>query len=524
MLKTLQRYTELKEELKRIESNMTKKNGNTIETGRFIGYIMHSHSEASLPENLSFTFRDVKPSEISLDRCFNQDVSLKRWYELEISGDRRYGYDSDDEDFSDELYTIIHNGVCYSRYLRSEYGFYEDNSNKFQSLVKVKLSATSYKFKTEYHEVDDVLAPYSTVAEYGDIDKQKTMVDEKVRRGKDIDLSKHKFVDHELNHPKGRNDSPIYPPEQNGMIQVSGSLIQYIKKRFSKVTGMHNITVTPYKLNVYQNGDFFTDHQDTPEPNLVATVVILISGKSNAMVLEDSQKWEKGEMLIMFPDVLHRVDPVDEYRETMTFKVHSNWKPEPITSLTEVDKDVLNIADRVERFIIINKNFAVLLQNEYTLEDLINHYSETANVFPYKGVDQTLIQVMKVLETRYGFKLALIPVIINCYDYSDHTDYDKGYDSTEIRIASGRGGQNAGAVHALSESSLKEFEIPENLKDKFTDVPYVRSLYTLGYGDNYIGQALYDVVTHNVHYGNEYRGTLTSSVYFHYALVGSYQS
>ena len=97
------------------------------------------------------------------------------------------------------------------------------------------------------------------------MEKQKTRVDETVRKGFDI------CVDNEN-------------------LKVSSYLIQKIKELFVRDMGVENIEIVPYKLNIYEKGDFFAEHRDTPEDRLIATVVLHITGDYSCMEV-DGKKW-----------------------------------------------------------------------------------------------------------------------------------------------------------------------------------------------------------------------------------------
>lgn len=521
MFRALERYHSLKKEL----DDTTAKLINYFETDKdaktkTLGYI--KYGTPSLTETLNERFCDVEEHKSSLDHCFESHVSMNRWIMTEVCCQ-----ECDDSmyhtcHYSGTIYTIVHEGDLYYRSL------YEENTYQRSKPVFKKYVQESWSVK-QWCDVDPILQKYCTVAQYGDVAKKATLTDENVRKGYDIDLQKHKFMSSEKN---GRRESygHKYLPEQNGMINVSKRLIEAITKAFIQETKMANITIVPYKLNIYREGDHFSDHKDTPEPNLVATIVLLISGKSSEMILENNTPWNTGNMLIMFPDVLHRVNPVSEYRETMTFKVYSKWQPTKVQDFSTqplTEEDALIFA-KFEQFVTTEKRFAVLMQGEYTIDDVSSYYAnvnindaDKSRLFPYKGVDQKLATVMENFKAKYGYDVSIMPVVLKCYNYVDNYDCDNDYyERTEIKIPTenedrSSGGQSAGEIMMLPVAMMEEFEIPRELQEKFQkNVSYVENIYTVGYGDKTIGKAIYERVVHNVHYGNEYRGTLSSTVYW----------
>ncbi|VBB18979.1 hypothetical protein YASMINEVIRUS_1511 [Yasminevirus sp. GU-2018] len=525
MLRTLSRYQGVRKELDEIQQTLDSYTGGCTD-GRTIGFI--KSGSPSLTENLRDVFSRVAEYKSSLDHCFEDDVSLDRWMFVNLCDSEDCG----DDDyyhrcgFVGTVYTLIHDGEKYYRSM-DEKSYYSSPKAIFEKHVKVPLTKTSYTFKTEKYEVDPILQKYRTIAQYGDVEKKATLTDENIRKGHDIDLQKHTFVESR----RTERDDFKYPPEQNGMISVSDSVISAVRKVFIKTTKMANVTVVPHKLNIYHEGDHFADHKDTPEPNLVATVVLLISGKSSDTILENKTPWGEGNMLIMFPDVLHRVNPVSEYRETLTFKVFSKWRPSvsaddftgnPTHNLTEEDSRIFS---KFEQFVDTGNSFAVLLQGEYTIDDITAHHakintsesSDQIRTFPFKGVDQKLATMMEIAKIKYGLDVFITPVILKCYSYDDcdNNRFDRDYEEVEIRPPTYNQSQTAGEIMTLSTEMMKEFEIPDELQDKFQSFPHIKHIYTLGYGDKTIGNALFERIEYNVHYGNEYRGTLTSTVYWH---------
>jgi hypothetical protein len=83
----------------------------------------------------------------------------------------------------------------------------------------------------------------------------------------------------------------------------------------------------PYKINIYEKGDFFKQHQDSSEPSLVATIIYHLSGDTECFVINGNVIWESDNNVCMFyTDIQHEVRQTLCNRQTITFKVYNNNK------------------------------------------------------------------------------------------------------------------------------------------------------------------------------------------------------
>lgn len=520
------------------------------------------NTRIKLPELINESFRGILKRNHSIDHCFENEMSLKRWFEVCICSEHSAKQYTHKCEIYDNAYTITHNGVIYCRPIESDVSINRRSYPLLEKKLRIKSKSGSSRLVNETYEVDSILKHYYVNAQYGDIAKQATLVDERVRRGHEISLQNCAIVEEidrytEINEDDMNNANAVineYFSDQNGKICISSELINKIHKNFVLEAKIANVEIVPYKLNFYHKGDYFIDHKDTPEENLIATIILLISGESYDMVLDSNNKWTTGRLLIMFPDVLHRVEPVSEYRETMTFKVFSKWKPTPFHVSSNVINDVIiddvkfddvkidnvkiddaivRILTKFENFVNVNNIFAVLLQNEYTLENVIAHNSN--GIFPYKGVDQKLAEIMEIIKYKHKLNVIIVPVILECYRYTSVGNSDRGYNEEELRSLAGSESlgentheldQNACVISCFSKELLQEMfgfdeEKDADLINKLTKISRGINVYTIGYGDATIGKALYERITHNVHYGNEYKGTLTSAIYWHVVMYAT---
>lgn len=314
-----------------------------------------------------------------------------------------------------------------------------------------------------YHDMTpldaDKIDKMATKAQYGDLQKQDTRVDDKVRRGKDIPADKLRF---------------------------SGEFITALTHAFRVHFRMNNIHIKPYKVNFYEDGDFFVAHWDSPEPDLIGTILFHVCGDPHALVVE-GETWdaEKYNTCMFFCDVLHEVKPVKGSRETIVFKVYRDKKTRvPVETDSALIKELsMRIPEGV---------FGIVLQNGYTLID---------NEF--KGADGVIYDALIAM----GKKVRVAPVIVKEITHHGHNhgmDYDdrdaKFYplpvDSDEITNLTDQ-------MTRLNKKHIEVYNM-KNAPDSLRRMP----VYFLGMGFGF-GR----VYNNNVYVGNEYSGTLLSNVY-----------
>lgn len=307
---------------------------------------------------------------------------------------------------------------------------------------------------------------------FGDVEKCETLVDENVRKGRDIPADRLRF---------------------------DPSLIDSLTSLFKKNFRINNIQVVPYKINYYGHGDFFLPHRDHPEPNLIATIVFHVEGDTKAFYI-DGVQWDASQnnVCMFFTDVLHEVKPVTNHRETITFKVYTTYDSGICESLSPIEKEIVGRVPWV--------TFGIVLQNGYTMND-----------DNYKGVDKEINDIL----VKLGRKVSTVPVIVTESTRFDE-DSDKFYDvDDEDCYLTGIGEDPVPIKGTLKYEELVDYTRQIrgvhlevwNMKNYPNQVNAMK-VYYLGKGFK-IGER----ATHNLHIGNQSTGTLVDNVYLNKMFV-----
>jgi hypothetical protein len=189
-----------------------------------------------------------------------------------------------------------------------------------------RLSVKDYEPKMEirYQDIDIKIAPSSdyddeeekgnqlkkeTVAKlweiaplsgYGDVRTQTTRVDEKVRYARELTMEH---------------------------VNVPESINRKLALYWAEHMQPRRVRVEPYKLNVYGPGGHFAPHKDTPEGDLVGSIVLTLYNDSDSKLFlgpqkECDQDEARGSWCCFYPDVVHQVPKITQgYRVTLAFKV-----------------------------------------------------------------------------------------------------------------------------------------------------------------------------------------------------------
>lgn len=248
---------------------------------------------------------------------------------------------------------------------------------------------TISKVMDGYNDISSIMEIINLMkkpAEFGDLLQQKTRTDDNVRKGFDI--------------PFG--------VEVNGHIMSNKYDLKNLETLFMEKTGYLNIKIVPYKFNIYEEGDFFAEHRDSPEKNLIATIIYVISGKGGSFYLNGQNiESSKDTLIFFYPEIPHEVKDVSVKRITMTFKVFT---------LSEVhipNPNISMIASNLSKRIKIGD--AILLNGGYSF------FQEEIPFVP-KGLDKTLFDALKELDYDYELR----PVIVeNVIQYSNEGYFDE---------------------------------------------------------------------------------------------------
>jgi hypothetical protein len=219
----------------------------------------------------------------------------------------------------------------------------------------------------------------ATPATYGDVKTLDTKIDQNVRLARDITTDNFK-VDPEL---------------LNKLAQTWW------------VSFNDTVKVVPYKINLYGTDGHFKPHKDTPDKNMIGTLIIKFTG--NPFIKKSGDNTSKGGDLrvidkitgnvetwtydsfyglcMFYSDCIHEVTPIegDWIRATITFKVYSM---EPVESLVSKDSEKLQEL----------KAFICELETPY---GIILHHEYSYNTNQLNSTDTVIINVIKQLGLNY---------------------------------------------------------------------------------------------------------------------------
>lgn len=301
---------------------------------------------------------------------------------------------------------------------------------------------------------DDIINELSLPACYGDNEKQETRVDETVRKGRDISSDKFSVCD---------------------------EVLESLRQTFCVQFRIRDVEIIPYKINLYEPGDFFNVHRDNPEPKLLGTILLHVNGDTQSFYIEDTL-WdaEKYNVCMFYNDVPHQVKSPSKRRITVSFKVYSvPGSQNPPESCSDLAKELANR---------LPQRCGIVLQNMYPYDDN-----------DYKGADLEIYHALKEL----GKMITTVPVIVRQIDMvgeSDmYNDIDEQFsvDGTELEAIKENG------MIKTEKCYLKVFLMKNYPFDKKA-VP----VYFLGKG-----QKAGETYRNSVYTGNNYSGALIENVY-----------
>ena len=345
-------------------------------------------------------------------------------------------------------------------------------------------------------------------ANYGDLIKQQTLIDESVRKGYDL-----KF---------------------DGDFTMNDETIENLENIFKNTTGVTNITIKAYKMNIYEKGDFFTEHKDTPEKDLFATMIVHLEGDYDCMIINNI-KWTKdlGNVAIFYTDVVHEIKPVPNYRRTVSLKVFLNNQT---TNLSVVENktysnETLKLLKRINPKTMYDNSFCVLLQNGYSYFDLNDTNKNIATKL--KGADRLLLNSLDELQLKYKF----IPVIVKVEEYCDSyyidktnndstTDLSLDRRSTDHEIIDDAGEGDYGFEFNYGDESYKLriniYNISNELRQNFShgeiDWDKIRTYYNSNIYYLNKGSFVADKTYLGLHTGNDYGGAIVENIYINVLL------
>ncbi len=210
-------------------------------------------------------------------------------------------------------------------------------------------------------------------AGFGHVQTQETRIDDNIRKGREI-----------------RN------------FKINPLIIKTLEEQWD--LNPQSVRIEPYKINLYTDGDHFQTHRDTPDKNLVGTLLLNVYDSSTAggfYVEENIGKTlafyksltikEKGSWIGFYPDVPHGVEAIrGGYRMNIAFKVYQKGDTPIDIHIKEIEK-LKSIYRQLSK-----SSIGLILSHDYSL-----------NSPPGKGTDWLHIHVLDEL----GIKYSIIPIL-----------------------------------------------------------------------------------------------------------------
>lgn len=254
---------------------------------------------------------------------------------------------------------------------------------------------------------------YAAAAEsgFGHVDTQTTRVDAKVRQAREVKAG------------------------GGGLVLADDSLPTKLAAAWASVAGMSpaRVRVELYKLNLYGEGGHFAKHRDTPDTDLVGTILVNVvqAGCGGRLVLrEGGQEMEDegvaGTWSAFYPDTVHEITKVNIGRRvSLAFKVYA---AAPDGAQQQQPSDCK--ASRAE---VLGKGLARLLGANGGVVGVLLRHSYTISSTALQGQDAAAV---RALEQLPNVKTAQVSVVVR-YHKVDHAAYD------------GDGVERTATVHAL---------------------------------------------------------------------------
>ena len=201
-----------------------------------------------------------------------------------------------------------------------------------------------------------------------------------------------------------------------------------------------NIFAEKYKLNIYTEGGFFNDHQDTPSsPNMFGSLVICLpthfTGGALVLKKDDNIKrfdWDKNcdkiQWAAFFGDIVHNVEKVTSgNRITLTYKLYnSNYIPSDTCVKQNVvsELDILNFKTFIDNVCKIGiDKIGIGCKYMYTMSESykINNANSLADL---KGSDAILFELLS--------KIGMDPKVESItFDEKDDDEDNSGEDDSD---------------------------------------------------------------------------------------------
>lgn len=238
--------------------------------------------------------------------------------------------------------------------------------------------------------------------------------------------------------------------------------------------------IKPYKINLYAEGVGFKTHVDTPEPNLIGTMLVCLYDSSDGNLVVNDYKWfpKETSVISFYSDIPHEVTKISTgLRVTLSFKVYANINlPKNINSLRD-----LIIKDN-------DKTFGILMNYKYTFD-----------TDGLKGNDMNVYNIFKEAGANIQFMNVIVHNDATYYDDDDFNDYNNF----------------ASNVYPLTEEYIK-YVLSEGKEPR----PFNNNIRFFKLTEGYIWENKCDMYID--HTGNECQPGSINSIYINRAMIISF--
>lgn len=391
----------------------------------------------------------------------------------------------------------------------SSYWFTNIDIDKYKEIYYLK--PLEDKYETTLVSKQQLIQKLAVPARYGDVNANATLSNPEIRKGLELEID-------------------------NINVKINPLLLQHlytiVRKTLSIPLYSNTLRIVPYKIHFYKEGDFFVPHRDSPEKDLLATIVVNLKGDSSCFVINSNVSWlpDQGNVCIFYTDFLHEIKPVTGERETITFRVFSD-KQRELQNEDDDDDDYnsscnnfVTDSDLLQKILSEHQKFGVLLQHGYIAQHL--HLSEIR----FKGLDLVLFNFLKQweLESKLNFRYHIQPVVVVQTSLGDAYSSRPSYSSSESEEEDGvvtKYRERINLYNFNNDQDLRRYLTIANLDSYFMDLlndktnNLFRPLAPLPVFYLGKGYMVGEKKSCNVHIGNQNTGEMFQNIYLNLLLV-----
>lgn len=275
----------------------------------------------------------------------------------------------------------------------------------------------------------DKLLSVSYNAPFGDMKKMETVYDEKIRKAKEI-YSKYIYILDNDNNFK------------NFMFPV---------KELENILNVDHIYIEPYKITIYNEGDFFEEHTDScPNKNSIGTIVIGLTddyeGGDLVLMHKEETRYhlKKFDWCFFYGNCKHKVEKVTKgIRVCATFRVYTTDNPNLYLSISDYNQEekINLLVDKVQNIKYFDEDDDQECPYNRIIFELEHMYGEISPS-ELKGSDSILYQTLSkykdckivLSECRYEVRMDMDYNYDNIYNMSseDIIDDEEVYEKLRI--------------------------------------------------------------------------------------------